>query len=220
MNILQVINNLELAGAERLLHDLCLEFQRRGIRVSVFLLNATGSPFEKRLRDHAVPVFSSGVPQLHSPVHALRLSEHLRRHRYGIVHAHLFPTQLWTAMARRWSSSSARFIASEHSFTTRRRRRFARPFDAWLYGQFDAVCCVSEAAAASFLAWLPEYRDRTLAIPNGFDTHRFAERQAHDVKRTRILSVGRCEQVKRHEELFAHIGDDRFKDPLHFALTK
>jgi glycosyltransferase involved in cell wall biosynthesis len=199
MRVLEVINSLELAGAERLVHDLCLEFQRRRVSVSVFLLRATGSPLENDLRDAAIPVFTSGPASLRSPLHAARLADHLRRYDYDVVHAHLFPAQLWTAAARRASGARARWFTTEHSYSTRRRRWFARPFDAWLYGQFDAVSCVSESAAGSFRAWLPEYRRRTHAISNGFDPVRFAAPTDHTAESTRILSVGRLEPVKRHD---------------------
>jgi len=201
MRILEVINSLEPAGAERLVHDLCLEFRRRGISVSVFLLEAKGGSFEARLRDHAIPIFSSRARRLHSPLHAMDLAEHLSRYPYDVVHAHLFPTQLWASLAHRVSGRHARLFTTEHSFTTRRRRRSLRPLDTWLYGQFEAVCCVSESATHSFRQWMPRYGSRALTVPNGFDPRRFSGAQSRDVERTRILSIGRCEPVKRHDVL-------------------
>jgi glycosyltransferase involved in cell wall biosynthesis len=195
MKILEVINSLELAGAERQVHDLCLEFQRQGADVEVYLLKATGSPLEGALREAGIRLFASGLAQLRSPLQAARLAGHLRRHRYDAVHVHLFPAQFWAAVAR--ATSDACFVTTEHSHTTRRRCRFGRPFDSWLYGRYDAVCCVSGSASESFRAWLPEYRERTLTVPNGIDLRRFPAGARPATRR--LLSAGRCEPVKRHD---------------------
>lgn len=199
MKILHVINNLQRAGAERLVRDLSVELQRQGCEVSVFLLNANGG-FEADVRAAGIPVYTSGPLAVRSPLHALKLARHLRSHSYDAIHAHLFPTQLWTAMARRLAGCGARFVTTEHSITTRRRNALGRPLDWCMSGQYDAICCVSEGVAASFTSWLPQYRERVRVIPNGIDLSRSgAPVNRRSGESLALVSVGRCEVVKRHD---------------------
>ena len=203
MRILEVINSLELAGAERLVHDLCLEFQRR--RAS-----GLGFPPERdwqsasssSLRDHghsgllvrgaatprrpamrcASPNTCGGTATTSSTPTCFRLSSGRR-------------------VARRLSSPPERgFITTEHSFTTRRRRWFAqtfrclaiRPVRCRLLCQRGGCRQLSHLAAA--ISGPDAGRSATASIRTGSPGRAGARR-----KRTRILSVGRCEPVKRHD---------------------
>lgn len=196
MRVLHVINNLQRAGAVR---DLSVELQRQGSEVAVFLLNANGG-FEAEVRAAGIPVYTSGPLAVRSPLHAFRLARHLRSHAYDAIYAHLFPTQLWTAAARRLAGCGARFVTTEHSITTRRRNALGKPLDWCMSGQYDTICCVSEGVAESFNGWLPQYRERVRVIPNGIDL----SQSGVPVKRRpgeplALVSVGRCEAVKRHD---------------------
>lgn len=146
MKVLQVIHNLELAGAEVLVRDLVIGLNRRGVECSVYLLQSTGSQLERSLRLHLqkqmqgretdAAVYGKGRSSLYSPLQPWRLAAHLRAHRYDIVHVHLFPAQFWAAAALKFANLASPLMITEHSSYNYRRRPIYRPLDRWIYAQF------------------------------------------------------------------------------------
>src|SRR5438874_683064 len=97
MRVLQVINSLILAGAERLVFDLIPRLEQRGIRSSLSILQHLDSPLENELRQRGVPFLSASPRGIYSLGHVRHLAEHAAAH--DLVHVHLFPAQLFMAMA-------------------------------------------------------------------------------------------------------------------------
>ncbi|WP_135257491.1 glycosyltransferase [Thermus caldilimi] len=235
MRVLHVINSLQIGGAEALLVELASRFRKRGIEVDLYALTVTGSFLEKRAEQLGLPTYFSPVSSVYSPQQVVALAKHLQFQKYDLVHAHLFPAQLWVSVLWKWMAN-APLITTEHSTYNRRRKYgFFRLMDRWMYQPYRAIVAVSQATANNLSKWVPEIAHKIRVIYNGIDTSHFlatepADLQALGVKRPVIICVGRLERQKDQATLLkaltrmdkVHlllVGDGYMKDELQ-ALTR
>jgi len=183
MRLLPVINPLDPAGPEILLRGVALGLARRGVETAVYLLRSTDSPLERGLAEAGIPLHCSRAGPVGSPQQVVALARHLRAHAYDVVHAHLFPTQLWGALAARLAAPRTPLLTTEHATHNRRRRRLLQAMDRWMYGNYRHVVCVSHAVAAALARWVPAVEPRLRVIPNGIDVGRFAGAERGDPQR-------------------------------------
>src|SRR5690242_16195118 len=184
MRVLHVINSLILAGVEVLLREMAPRIRARGIEISLAVLKTLDSPLEHELRAagiHFLPIESS----IYSPAHIRSLARHIGD--YDVVHSYLFPAQLWVAAARASARSRVPLVTTEQSTTNRRRKRWLRPLDRWMYGQYSAIGCNSEATLQNLKEWVPQVADRLSIIYNGVPLDRF--RAAHAACRAEVLQT-------------------------------
>ena len=205
MKVLQIIHNLELAGAEVLVHDLVLGLNRGGVECSIYVLQSTESRLQRALQGQGVRIYGRGKAPLYSPVQLWRLASHLRAHAYDIVHVHLFPAQMWAAAVVKLAHITAPLVITEHSTYNYRRRKIYRPVDRWIYTQSHAVACVSDAARDALIQWIPDVAAKTWTCPNGIDVGVFASARAQTAGKLPVvndgpivLSVGRLMHEKDH----------------------
>jgi glycosyltransferase involved in cell wall biosynthesis len=215
MRVLQIINDLRTGGAETLCGQLSVRLRGHGVDTSVYVLDDKPSPISSALRTASIPLVASRADTaLRSPRHIAALTAHLRVERYDIVHVHLYPAQLWTALALRRLPARLRprLVTTEHNTVNARRALpFFRPIDAWMYGRCDAIVAISDATAQLLAAWTPSIAHRIHTIPNGIDRDRFAN--APTLIRPQLglaevpadapllLCVGRLERQKNQETL-------------------
>lgn len=179
MNILHVINNLDTAGAEQLLCNMAVRMKGKGHFVQVATISGGATELSDRLKKGRI-----GVTSLLGPgrsVYDIRAVRKLAKllAGYDVVHAHLFPTQYWVALARTMAPGRAAFVTTEHStFNTRCRYRATTWTDRWVYGKFDAMACISEGVAEAMKPRVPR-RTRLCVIQNGIDLQRFFKAQGH-----------------------------------------
>lgn len=203
MKVLQVIDSLEISGAEVLLAELVPFFQQRGIDLSMILLNSTGSLLERKLENMGVSFITNVQANVYSPMHILRLARQLQH--FDIIHVHLFPAQLWAAIAKRLSNKRTVLITTEHSTYNYRRKAWFRPIDRWMYRQYCAIACISDAALSALNHWVPDIAGKATIIPNGINLERISTAGAAsksenflDNSRPVILSIGRLQPQKDH----------------------
>lgn len=202
MRILQVIDSLRIGGAEVLVRDLAPRFLQRGIDCEVLVLSRSSSALEVSLENAGVRVRDSGKIPLYSPRQISALARHLRG--FNLVHVHLFPAQLWVAMAA--GQSSCALVTTEHNTWNRRRRWWFHLVDTWIYSRYRQVTCNSDATACELAAWCPGVRDKLRVIPNGIPIEVFANARPADLLglgagMTKAVFVGRFEPQKDHGTL-------------------
>lgn len=205
MRVLQIIHTLELAGAEVLVHDLVVGLNRRGVECSVYLLQSTGSQMQRSLLGQGVAIHGeAGIP-LYSPRHVWRLAAHLRAYKYDVLNVHLFPAQLWAAIAVNVAKNAAPLVITEHSAYNYRRKRIYRPLDHWIYTQSQAIACVSDATRDALVNWIPAVAPKAVTCPNGIHLEAFANVPAQSPEQwpdvdncPMVLSVGRLMPQKDH----------------------
>ena len=205
MRVLQVIDSLIPAGAEVLVKELAPVFQVRGLNVTVAVLKILDSPLEKELRDNGVHFLPTAAGGIYSPRQILHLAKYMGD--YDLVHAHLFPVQLWTAAAVRLCPARPVLVTTEHNPDNNRRRSWLRPLDRWLYRAYDAIACNSQATADALAVWAPGIRDKLQVVPNGIPLARFGS--ADPIPKREVVGsdvpvvtfVARLEPQKDHATL-------------------
>ena len=176
MRVLEVIANLAAGGAEKLLVDLCPRFRAMDVQADVYVLNRSGGPFEAKLEEQGTTLLSplSACPY-YLPLHASALREVLLRGAYDVVHSHTTWAQLWTASAVVGLPDRPLLLTTEHNTSNRRRAIPAcRTLDRWMYSQYEAVACISEAVAEELTKWLSPRTAQTVVVPNGIDFAEYA----------------------------------------------
>jgi glycosyltransferase involved in cell wall biosynthesis len=183
MKVLHVINNLNKGGAERLLVDILPLYRDTEADVSVLQLSSKASSLEylNLLTSRQVKVFSLGNGSLYNPLLILKLRSFIRKNKFDIVHAHLFPTMYWISLAfRLLGRNRPVLIFTEHSTQNNRiNNPVLRPVDRFIYKKYDSVIAISEAIAAKLKAWMGNAPPVAL-IRNGVNTDHFSKASAYD----------------------------------------
>jgi glycosyltransferase involved in cell wall biosynthesis len=174
MRVLQVIDSLGLGGAEVLVSGMYMGFRERGINCEYYLLRAEQTPLERKLVSQGGIIHAPLEVPVHSARHIWALQKHLRAFEYDIVHVHLFPAQLWAACGARLAGKAIPLVTTEHSTENRRRKRWYRGIDQWMYGQYQRIASISPATTANLVKWLPEIQDKVVECPNGINFDAFA----------------------------------------------
>lgn len=145
MKILQVINNLDVGGAEALLSSYALNSSECA---SVILTLVSSDSWIKSGLDNAgVRVIDLALHGKYRFIGAMiGIVRAIITEKPDIVHAHLFPPQYYAAFLRPFFRSIP-FVFSEHSTSNRRRGiSLLRPLEALSYRLYDRVIVISEAA--------------------------------------------------------------------------
>ena len=171
MKILQIINNLDVGGAEALLSSYALNSSET---TSVILtLVSSDSWIRSGLENSGVKVIDLELPSKYRFIGAmLGIARAIISEKPDIVHAHLFPPQYYVAFLRPFFRKIP-FVFSEHSTSNRRRGiSLLRPLEALSYRLYDGVIVISEAARKK-LAMI-HAGDNCTVVYGGTDEKRFS----------------------------------------------
>lgn len=174
MKILHVINDLEIGGAQKLLHDLLLlQIADTSTQPKCFVLRKSDSGLERDLKEKGVEIISADAKAF-----SLATLKKLRRliKEADVVHAHLFPSNYLVALAN--AGSGKRLVFTEHSTHNKRRdHAILRLPEKIMYGRYDRLACISGATAVNLTKWIgPNVAEpRIRIIHNGIDLSRFSK---------------------------------------------
>jgi len=175
MRVLHVIDSLQVGGAETHLRNIIPQLRKKNIQISIYLLKSTKSFLELDIMKDRTPIYYSNRSSIYSIAHVFDLARHLRDHHYDLIHVHLFPAQLWAAMAVYLVRGKILLITTEHNTYNRRRKSWLRPLDRWMYKQYISIIAISEATANAMEQWLPELNGKITIIPNGIPLDVFSK---------------------------------------------
>ncbi len=209
MKVLQAIDSLALGGAEVLVANMHIGLRERGVECEYYLLHSEETPLERKITSQGARIHVPLSASVYSPLHIWALQNHLRKFKYDVVHVHLFPAQLWAACGARLARTTTPLVTTEHSTHARRRTRWYRGIDRWMYGQYQGIASVSPATTVNLAAWLPEVLGKVVVCPNGIDVDAIASAQTSGKQAllsvsesTPVLAcVGSLETAKGHETL-------------------
>lgn len=197
MRILQIINDLQIGGAQRLLTDL-LPLLNKQHNVDVLVLQQRQSPLMQQLRDSGITLYCLNIKSLYFPTTIFRIRRFLRCHPlYDIIHVHLFPSLYWVPMAV--AGMHQRLVWTEHSTSNRRHQTmFFRYTDRIVYSSYEKIICISQATRDSLKSWL-NARDidkHLCVIENGIDTQKFRNQKKEKRQPRSLIQVSRFEASK------------------------
>ena len=143
MKVLQIINSLGTGGAEKLLLDTLPTYNALGLPMELLVLNGTDYQFLKELKKQpTVKIYDLGKGSVYNPLHVFRLAKFLKK--YDIIHAHLFPTLYWVALAKGIFFNRTPLIFTEHNTSNRRRGNlFFKVLDRWVYRRYKKIITIS-----------------------------------------------------------------------------
>ena len=169
MRILQVINGLGTGGAEKLVVDMIMALQQRGITVDLLLLNGSETPFLSHLQSMSTgKLIDLGRSSVYHPKLLFALGPHLKA--YDVIHVHLFPALYWAALATLLPGTFPPLVYTEHSTHNKRRDRWLFRFvDRWLYARYRRVVAITPLVKTNLQAHLQWNADQIQVIPNGID---------------------------------------------------
>lgn len=172
MKILYIIGSLAIGGAEKLLTDIIEQLDNLGYSVSIYLLKSTNSFLFDRLKSRNIQIITSNIP-FYSPIHIyniIKLSS-----KFDIVHANLFPSLYWGAMAKfiisrtKGNSSNTKFVYTEHSTYNRRRdKKWLSFFEKCIYNQYNKIIAISSQVKNNLVIWVG-LSDKIEVIENAID---------------------------------------------------
>lgn len=211
IKVLHVINDLDTGGAEMLLLNLLPSLQAKGMNCEIFMLDGKDTYISRELsQKYKVPIQSAGIGyNIYNPLIIFRLRRHLID--FDIIHAHLFPSQYWIAIAKRLFSLKGSLITTEHSSDNKRRRILIfRIFERFIYRQYRYVIAVSKIAEERIRKHLNDFSPRIRVIENGINLKTISEAEPYPKDKLipsfktgdkLILNVARFSKAKDHGTL-------------------
>lgn len=199
MKIIQIINSLDTGGAEKLVYEIHRRFRKHGL--DSVLISLVGEKYGWS----EMGVFSLGLSSPYNPKVMFKLAtlpEKVALNGADIIHTHLFPTQLFIALFYLCNLDiNGKLLTTEHSTLNRRRKKkWGRPVDRWIYSKYDRIVCNSNGTASSLGTWIPDEKEKLTVIYNGANLKTFMqERQKDNDESSIILSVGRLVEAKNYE---------------------
>lgn len=178
MKILNVINNLAAGGAEKLLTDVLPLQQQAGHTLEVLICNgeANVSDFEERLTQAGIRIINLQT-SFYNPLQVFKLVSIIKKGRYDIVHAHLFPSQYWLAFASLLIPKHIKLVKTEHSiFNERKQYKILRPLEKFVYRRYHAIIAITEAVKVNLARWLQSEKQMVM-IHNGVNLEQIWQQQ-------------------------------------------
>jgi glycosyltransferase involved in cell wall biosynthesis len=179
MRVLQVINSMGTAGAEKLLLETIPIYNKKGIQVDLLLLNGDAFPFLKELESQNIcTIYSLGNGTLYNPKFIFKIISFFKK--YSIVHVHLFPSLYWVAISKMISFSNVNLIYTEHATTNRRMgNTFLRLVDKFIYTKYTKIVCISDEVEKAIKKHLDFPESKFTLIKNGIPISKIANETAY-----------------------------------------
>lgn len=169
MRILHIITSLHIGGAERLMTILLPRLRDLGNEVELLVFDGTRTAFTDVLERRGIKIHSLNAKNVYSLSNILRLRAFIGK--YDIIHTHNTACQLFVPIANNLCGGrKACLITTEHNTTNRRReKKWFKPFDKWMYWQYNKVVCIGESTEKNLLDYIGKDIVDTVVIHNGIE---------------------------------------------------
>ncbi len=174
MKILHIVNSLATGGAEKLILETIPKYNEKGLQCDVLLLNGTDHPFLKELRQkECCNIFILGTGSPYRLPFIFKIIPFLRK--YDLVHAHLFPANYFTAIAKKISFVSTPIVFTEHNTSNRRfRNKNFRKINSKIYRIFNKIICITEEVKEEVEKQAMISESQLTVINNGVDIAKYS----------------------------------------------
>ena len=182
MKILQVINSLETAGAEKLILDTIPLYVKEGIEMDILLLWDNDFPFTNALRKlNCCNIYilkkSENRKDVYNPSAVLGIKKILSN--YDIAHLHVFPSQYFAVFANLLNGEKTKLILTEHNTSNSRiKNRVFKPIERFVYDKYDKVICITDEIKDIYQNYLG-LPNKLVTINNGVDIKKINTSQAY-----------------------------------------
>ncbi len=218
--ILEVIDSLGSGGAESLLKNFILESKNNEqFQIEIATLYSA-SMFKDDLFNAGLQVWDFNLQCKYDIRGIVKLINLIKKRKYHIIHVHLFPADIYSAIASLFLPQSLKWIFSEHNIYNRRRSiKLFKLIDTFTYSRFQKIICVSKQVESTLLEWVPSVRGKTLVIPNAVPIPKNLNENYSKIYD--ILFVGRLTKAKGVDILLKAIAilKDRFNKKVKVAIV-
>lgn len=175
MRILQIINSLHVAGAERLIIETVPLMIDAGHEVDILLLNGKSTPFYEDLKASNIcnvfelhKGFYNYIPY-YNPLYIKKLRKYIKKD-YNIIHTHLFPSNYYTVLANKTIKNKTNIVFTEHSTGNRRMDSFLfKWIDKLVYKSYSKVICITDGVKDNVIHKLNIDSKKLTVINNGIN---------------------------------------------------
>lgn len=220
IKVLEIIDSLGSGGAESLLKNFVLEAKKNklfDIEIATLYSNAI---FKKEIEDAGISIWDLGLTFKFNLMGVVELTKLLKERKYDIIHVHLFPADVFAAIASLFLPRNIKWIFSEHGAHNRRRTlKIFKILDNFTYSRYSKIVCVSKQVELVLLNWIPSNKGKTKVIPNAVPIPKFLN--PCSVKTYDILFVGRLTKQKSVEILLKAINilKNKYSKNLKIAIV-
>ena len=167
--ILQIINSLDMGGAEKLLLETLPLYALENIKVDLLLLNGKDSHFLNELRKfNNIKIYNLNL-NIYNPIILFKIIPFFKR--YDLIHVNLFPSIYWVSLAKFISRSKVKLILTEHAVYNKRMSfKLFRIIDRFIYQRFDKIVTISNDVDSAIKKHLGFSKYRFQLILNGINT--------------------------------------------------
>ncbi|WP_406649386.1 glycosyltransferase, partial [Ornithobacterium rhinotracheale] len=178
MKILQIIDSLNMGGAEKLLLDSIPLYVERGITMDIALLTDNDYPFTKALEaKNCSKIFRLSQGSVYNPMLIFKLQKLLKN--YDIAHVHLFPAQYWAVLANLLNGNKTKLIFTEHNTSNNRiNNQLYAKIDRLVYPYYEKTVCITKEIQDIFKQHTNLDINRLPIINNGVDIKTFTNASA------------------------------------------
>jgi len=216
IKILNLINSLNDGGAQSVLKNFVLRVKKHNeFNVEICTLYPLCTRyyigiFREEIKRANIPIWDIELNFKYDPRGVIRLINLIKKRKYDVVHVHLFPANLFVAIASLFLPKNTKFIFTEHSVYNRRRSSIIfKPLDIFIYSHYSKIICVSNQVKDSLVKWLPQLERNIIVIPNSIPIPEFIGTDYSKIYD--ILFVGGLKKLKGLDILFEAISILKFK---------
>lgn len=179
MRILHLTKGLKSGGVAQLVLDLASYQKLQGNDVEVISIHKVYPDYKyegQRFENLNIKVYTINLQSYLDIRIIYKLAKKFTA--YDVVHVHLFPNQLFAAIAYKLIPTKKRpvFITTEHNtWNNRREHKVLRYFDRWMYSHYDKIVAISPETEKQFRNWLPYsfLGKKVCTIYNGIEISKF-----------------------------------------------
>jgi glycosyltransferase involved in cell wall biosynthesis len=194
-NILQIIDTLKLAGAERIVTDLAINLDKDKYNVIICCLRKEGGPLVKELRKKGIKVIilDKKLGMDFSIIRKIR--KIIKEEKIDLVHTHLFTANLWGRLAAILMNKT--IIVTEHN-TDYWKNWLHKFIDKFLEKFTNKIITVSDGVSSFYQEYENIPRNKIKTIYNGIDLRKFSNSK-HFSKKARIIGmIARLNEQKNY----------------------
>lgn len=184
MKILQVINTMETAGAEKLLSDLIRIFnQVKDVKCDLLVFKSNNERLLNDLKkNNNLTVYELEFRSIYNPLIIFKLIKIFNG--YDIIHSHLFPAQYYVALVNLFSCRKTKLVFTEHCTTNTRVENYLYSFiNKFIYRLYNKTICIAEEIQEFYIKYTGLDESFFPLIYNGVDLNRIYNSKKIDLNK-------------------------------------
>lgn len=202
MRIVQMVENLDRGGLERMALDLAIGQKAAGHTLSIYCLHDRGA-LAAEAEAAGIPVTAFDKPPGFSLAAMKAMWQAMRRDAIEVVHTHNPGIHHYGAVAGRLAGARV-VLSTRHSAKDSKGRFYQERYFRWVMPWTDAVACVCDHTRRQLIESSGLRQDKSLVVINGVRLDPYRQAQARPGSAwpaVRFGTVGRMVPAKAHSVL-------------------